>query len=73
MSDKIKYWKTDFKGKIHVPTIANFHPNLFVGTEKEYNDIYDKYLEGREDEFKVIGCHSFDTWEEYLKIFKHLA
>ena len=73
MSDKIKYWKTDYKGTMHVPTKSGFHPNLFKGTEKEYNDIYDKYLKGREDEFKVTGIHSFDTWEEYIEKYKYLA
>ena len=73
MSDKIKYWKTDFKGKMHVKSITGFHPNLFKGTEEEYNDIYENHLKGREDEFKVIGVHCFDTWEEYLKKFKYLG
>ena len=70
--EKEYYFKTDFKGKIHLPTTVNFHPNIFKGTQKEYDEIYSKYLFGKEDEFKVIGTHKFDTYEDYLKVYKHL-
>jgi hypothetical protein len=71
MSDKIKYFKTDYKGRIHVPSNIGFHPNLFKGTQAEYDEIYDKYLKGREDEFKIIGVHVFDSYDDYLKKFKN--
>ena len=31
-----------------------------------------KYLYGKEDEFKIIGVHTFDTYEDYLKTYKNL-
>ena len=70
--EKELFWKIDFKGKMHVPAEANFHPNLFVGTRKEYNNIYNKFLKGKEDEFKIIGEHSFDNYEDYKKAFGNL-
>ena len=69
---RVVYIKTDFKGKMTIPTEANFHPYLFVGTRKEYDYIIDKYLRGYEDEFKIIGEHCFNTYEEYLKVFGNL-
>jgi len=66
---RIFYFKTDYTGKMHIPSKANFHPNLFKGTQEEYDDICKEYLYGKEDEFKVIGTHRFDTIEEYNKIF----
>ena len=69
---RVMYMKIDFKGKMHIPCEANFHPHLFVGTMKEYDYIFDKFLRGREDEFKVIGIHSFDTYCEYYKKFGKL-
>ena len=64
---RVLYFKTDYKGSMHVPTEANFHPNLFKGTQKEYDQICEKYLYGKEDEFKIIGVHTFNTLEEYNK------
>ncbi len=66
---RVKYFKTDYSGHFWCPTGANFHPNLFKGTQKEYDDICKKYLYGHEDEFKIIGEHSFDTLEEYNKVY----
>ena len=71
-STKVKFIKTDFEGKMHVPAETNFHPNLFKGTEKEYDSIVEKYLTGKDDEFKIIGYHTFDTYEEYIKEYKNL-
>ncbi len=69
---KVKFFKTDFRGKMHLPTNVNFHPNLLKGTEKEYEDICSKHLRGHEGEFKIIGTHTFDTYEDYIKIYKNL-
>lgn len=63
------YFVTEYKGSMHVPAKANFHPNLFKGTQQEYDYIYDKYLTGKEDEFKIIGIHTFKTYEDYKKVF----
>lgn len=64
---RIKYFKTDYKGSMHCPTEANFHPNLYKGTQQQYDHIYNTYLMGREDEFKIIGVQEFDSLEEYNK------
>lgn len=64
--NRVCYFKTDFKGGLHVPTEIDFHPYLWVGTQKQYDDIYDKYLVGKEGEFKVIGIHKFNTMDEYV-------
>ena len=78
---RILYMKIDYKGSMGIPTKmkldccetkVNFHPNLFIGTEQQYEEIWDKYLRGREDEFKVIGRHTFDTYEEYKKAYPKL-
>jgi hypothetical protein len=69
---RIFFFKTDFKGTLHVPTIAKFHPNLFKGTQEQYDNICTEYLYGKEDEFKIIGIHRFDTIEEYNKTFNKL-
>jgi hypothetical protein len=69
---RVKYFKTDYRGNMNVPTEANFHPNLFKGTQEEFEDICRKYLDGKEDEFKIIGIHTFDTYEDYLKTYKNL-
>lgn len=66
---RIKYFKTDYKGTMICPTEANFHPNLFKGTQEQYDNILKKYLYGHEDEFKIIGEHSFNSLEEYNKKF----
>ena len=71
--ERIKYFKTDFKGSLTIPPEANFHPSLFKGTQEEYDNIYNKYLKGHEDEFKIIGTHTFNTYEDYLKVFKNLV
>ena len=71
--EKEYYFKTDFNGRMHLPTNIKFHPNLFKGTQDQYNNICEKYLFGKEDEFKVIGTHKFDTYEDYLKVYKHLV
>lgn len=62
---RILYFKTDFKGSLHVPTNIGFNPNLFVGTQKEFDEIYNNYLTGKEDEFKIIGINCFNSLEEY--------
>jgi len=67
---RVFYFKTDFKGTIHYPTNINFNHNLFVGTQEEYDNICKEYLYGKEDEFKIIGVHRFDTYKEFRKIFK---
>ena len=69
---RIRFFKTDFTGKLHVPTKANFHPYLFIGTQEEYDFICKEYLTGKEDEFKIIGVHVFDTKEEYWKEYGNL-
>lgn len=66
---RILYFKTDYTGTMWCPTKANFHPNLFKGTQQQYDEIFEKYLMGHEDEFKVIGVHKFDTLEEYNEAF----
>ena len=69
---KIKFFKTDYIGKMHIPTNVKFHPNLFQGTEKEYSDMITKHFQGKEDEFKITGSHSFYTFCEYNKIYNKL-
>jgi len=69
---RVKFFKTDFKGVMNVPSIANFHPNIFKGTEKEYEEICNKYLRGKEGQFKIIGTNVFDTYEDYIKRYKNL-
>ena len=66
------YFKTDYKGSMNIPANINFHPNLFKGTQEEYYAICKKYLYGKEDEFKIIGVHTFDNYEDYLKTYKNL-
>jgi len=70
---RVYYWKIDFTGSLHVPTNVNFHPSLFIGTQSAYDKIYDNYLKGREDEFKIVGEHKFDTIEDYNKKFKNIT
>ena len=67
--NRVFFWKIDFKGTLHVPARVNFHPTLFKGTQKEYDEIYNNHLKGREDEFKITGEHKFDSLEEYNKKF----
>lgn len=67
---RVLFFKTDFKGTLHVPAEANFHPHIFKGTRKEYDAICEKYLYGKEDEFKITGVHTFDTLEELSKTYK---
>ena len=55
------HWKIDFSGSMSVPTNINFHPNHYVGTESELDEIIIRYLRGREDEFKIREIHRFDT------------
>ena len=69
---RVKFFKTDYRGSFNCPASINFHPNLFKGTQKEYDDICKKYLYGKEDEFKITGEHSFNTYEEYLQTYKNL-
>jgi hypothetical protein len=63
-----KYWKVDYRGVMPSIRGHRFHPNLFHATEEEMDKILDM-LYGREDEYKIIGVHSFDTIEEYNKKF----
>ena len=60
------YIVTDYKGTMHTPAHINFHPNQFYGTQKEYDDIYNKYLKGHDDEFKVIGERHYANYEDIL-------
>jgi len=69
---RILYFKTDFKGSLHVPNNIGFHPNLFVGTQKEYDEIYNNYLTGKEDEFKIIGVNTFNSLEDYNKKYSFI-
>ena len=71
--ERTYYWKIDFKGSLHVPTRINFNPSFFVGTQQEYDVIYTNYLKGKEDEFKIIGEHKFDTLEDYNKKFGNMS
>ena len=64
-----KYWKIDYRGVMPSIQGHRFHPNLFYATEEEMNDILRK-IGGREDEFKVIGIHSFETYADYEKIYR---
>lgn len=66
---RVFHWKVDFTGKLHVPTSSGFHPNHFVGTQAEYDKIWTYHLQGREDEFKIIGEHKFDSSEELEKVY----
>lgn len=72
----VKYFKTDYKGSMCSPPtrlkLPDFHPNIFKGTQEQYDEIFDKHLCCHEDEFKVIGTHSFDTYEEYKQAFPEL-
>ncbi len=70
---RVFYWKIDFSGSLHVPTNINFHPSLFIGSQSDYDKIYNNYLKGREDEFKITGEHKFDTLEDYNKKFKNIT
>ena len=66
---KKKYFRVEYTGSM--PTIRGhrFHPWLFKGTQNEMDDILDYHLNGREDEFKIMAVHSFDTLEEFNKYF----
>jgi len=61
------HWKIDYTGKLHVPTKIKFHPNHSHLTEFELDSIIVNYLRGKEDEFKIIGVHKFDTAVELNK------
>ena len=65
---KKKYYRVEFKGTMPSIQGITFHPNFFHGTEGEFNDIYNQ-LQGREDEFKILAVHSFDTLSEYEEHF----
>lgn len=67
--ERIFHWKFDFKGSLHVPVSINFNPNHWVGTQFEYDKIYMNHLQGKEDEFKIIGEHQFDSFEDLEKNF----
>lgn len=67
-----KYWKVDYKGCMPSIKGHRFHPNLFYATREEMDKVLEK-LYGREDEYKIIGIHSFDTMEEYDKAFPILG
>lgn len=69
---RVFYWKIDYRGTMTLPTHLNFHPNLWKGTQKEYDEIYDKYLKGREDCFKIVDTHKFDSLDQYNKSYKNL-
>ena len=66
---KKKYFRVEYTGSM--PTIRGhrFHPWLFHGTQNEMDDILEDHLSGREDEFKIMAVHSFDTLEEFNKYF----
>ena len=64
-----KYWKVDYKGCMPSIQGSFFHPNLFWATEEEMDEVLEK-LSGREDEFKIVGIHSFNTYAEYEKKFR---
>ena len=64
-----KYWKVDYRGQMPSIEGHRFHPELFYGTAEEMDNILD-LLDGREDEFKIIGIHSFETYEDYEKIYR---
>ena len=63
-----RYFRTFYKGTIPSIRGHRFHPWLFKGTNEEYNKIIDE-LDGREDEYKITGWLSFDTYEDYCKEF----
>jgi len=62
---KVYYIKTFFSGNFIVHEKA-YHPQLFVGTKKEYDDLNFKYYEGRESEFKIIASEYLSK-EQYNK------
>tara|TARA_R100000541_G_scaffold50751_1_gene58048 strand:- start:444 stop:710 length:267 start_codon:yes stop_codon:yes gene_type:complete len=64
-NEKKYYYKTDYKGCMPSIDGHRFHPWIFYATQKEYDEIYDNYLSRREDEFKIIGVHKFETYEEF--------
>lgn len=63
-----RYYRTFYRGTMPSIRGHRFHPWLFKGTEEEYQEIM-KELGGREDEYKITGRLSFDTYEEYCKEF----
>ena len=63
-----RYYKIDYRGQMPSIQGHRFHPWLFVGTEEEFNWCIDQ-LSGREDEFKIHGWNSYDTYEEYCREF----
>lgn len=63
----IYHWVTDFTGghwNIHPD--ENFSPRYFKGTSKEYDEKLKPHY-GKEDQFKIIGSRSYDTYEEWSK------
>lgn len=64
------YWVIHYSGNIHLPTKLCFHPHGWCGTKKEFDYIYDNYLTGKEDEFKIIGWETYDTFDEMENRYK---
>ena len=58
------YFYTQFKGRwCNHPTYRNFHPWLWIGTEKDYNELCEFYNNNANG--KIIGSFSYKTFEEY--------
>jgi hypothetical protein len=67
--NRVKIFRTHYKGNIIIPAESGFHPMFFKGTEKEYDLVIEKYFSGKEDVFKIIGHDVYNTIEEYESVW----
>lgn len=64
IKEKTRYFHTDVIGSVVMP--KGFHAWLFVGTQTSYDAFIDEIMKD-ESCGKVVGVHSYNTYEEWNK------
>lgn len=65
-STRVLYFHTQFRGNAVVKN--NFHPWLFIGTRKEYDE-HLRFYENNHENGKIIGEHSYNTYDEWNAVW----
>lgn len=63
--NRVCFWRVEARGNISIPTSINFHPQLWRGTQAEFDEIDVRHLQGNEGLFKITDVCKFATYEDH--------